>query len=331
MGEIGTLRQRLLCLYRMMTLQTDEAHPLPLSEIIARLGAAGIPAERKTLYEDFAALRQAGFEIQYRSGAKGGWFLTNRPFSVAELRLLVDTVQAARFLTPKKSEALIQKLTALASAAQAETLGRQVTLSGRVKTTNESVYENIVEIQRALDGKKAISFQYFRYNVQKEKELRRGGSRYLVSPKALMLNHENYYLVGYDHQHKELRHYRVDKMQQLQCLNLSQVWDKGTAGFSPDEYSRKYFEMYRGREAVLTLRCKKELVGVMLDRFGMELSMKPLGPEHVQVEVAVFISPRFWGWLFALGEQVELLSPYWAVLEYQKQLRAVLQLHDGFA
>jgi hypothetical protein len=123
----------------------------------------------------------------------------------------------------------------------------------------------------------------------------------------------------------------VDKMQQLQCLNLHQVWEKGTAIFSPDEYSRKYFEMYRGREAVLTLRCKKELVGVMLDRFGMELSMKPLGPEHVQVEVAVFISPRFWGWLFALGEQVELLSPYWAVLEYQKQLRAVLQLHDGFA
>lgn len=330
MARHTTIRDRLLLVYQILQEHTDEAHPLPLSALIAELNCHGITAERKSLYEDFEALRHMGVDVQYKNGEKGGWFVGARTFQLAELKLLVDTVQACRFLSKQKSEALIEKLTALASSHEAGELRREVYVEGRVKTMNESTYANIDQIQAALHANRVISFHYFEYNAQKEQVLRRNGTRYFVSPKGLIWNNENYYLAALDHLHQEMRHFRVDKMQDIEGLNLCQLGEAAGADFDIAAYSKKHFGMFRGREVTVEMRCQKELVGVMLDRFGMESRIVPEGEAYLYLTVEVAVSPQFLAWLFGLGDKVELLSPYWAVQEYKQRLRAVLHKHEGF-
>lgn len=327
MEKRSIVRTRLLTLYRILSEESDAEHPIPLATLLDRLAEEGIRAERKSLYEDFEALRCVGFDVRYQNPL--GWFLVGGAFESAELRLLVDTVQAAHTISLEQSRTLIDKLSKLASCHQKEQLRRELWVEGRVKSTNESVYANIDCIQESLRQQCTLSFQYFTYNQHKQKVLRRDGARYVTSPRALIWNHENYYLVALDHRSDALRHYRVDKMQRLQCLTLPARGDGEP--FDAAEYSRRHFSMFGGREACVTLRCHKRLVGVLLDRFGMEAALSPDGAEHVLLTAELSLSPQFFAWLFGLGEDAQLLSPYWAVQEYQKQLRTTLERHSGFA
>lgn len=327
MPKRSALRARILTLYRILSEESDAEHPIPLADLLARLAAEGIPAERKSLYEDFEALRCVGFDVRYQNPS--GWCLVSGALESAELRLLVDTVQAAHTISLEQSRTLIEKLTKLASCHQKEQLRRELWVEGRVKSTNDSVYANIDCIQESLRQQCTLSFQYFTYDEHKQKVLRREGARYVTSPRALIWNHENYYLVALDHRSDSLRHYRVDKMQRLQCLTLPA---KGTEEpFDPAEYSRRHFSMFGGREAHVTIRAHKRLVGVLLDRFAMEAALRPDGIEHVLLEGNLSLSPQFFAWLFGLGEEAQLLSPYWAVQEYQGQLRLALERHSGFS
>lgn len=327
MPKRSALRARILTLYRILREESDAEHPIPLYVLLERLAAEGIQAERKSLYEDFEALRAVGFDVRYQNPS--GWCLVSSALEPAELRLLVDTVQAAHTISLEQSRTLIDKLTKLASCHQKEQLHRELWVEGRVKSTNDRVFENIDCIQESLRQGCTLSFQYVTYDERKQKVLRREGARYVASPRALIWNHENYYLVALDHRNDALRHYRVDKMQRLQCLSLPA---KGTdQPFDTAEYSRRHFSMFGGREARVTIRAHKRLVGVLLDRFGMEVELRPEGAEHVLMEVDLSLSTQFYAWLFGLGEEAQLLSPYWAVQEYQKQLRAALERHRGFA
>ena len=326
MEKRSVVRTRLLTLYRILSEESDAEHPIPLASLLERLAAEGIRAERKSLYEDFEALRCVGFDVRYQNPL--GWFLVGGALESAELRLLVDTVQAAHTISQEQSRTLIEKLTRLASCHQKEQLRRELWVEGRVKSTNESVYTNIDRIQESLRQGCTLSFQYFTYDQEKTKVLRRDGARYVVSPRALIWNHENYYLVALDHRSDSLRHYRVDKMQRLQCLTLPARAPEEP--FDTADYSHRHFSMFGGREACVSLRFHKRLVGVLLDRFGMEIELTEDGGEHVLLTVEVSLSPQFLAWLFGLGEEAQLLAPYWAVQEYQKQLKRTLERHSGF-
>ena len=197
-------------------------------------------------------LRQLGMDVQYRRGRQGGWFVGELSFQLAELKLLVDAVQSSRFITPNKSRALIRKLESLTSIHQARQLQRQVYVTGRAKSGNESVYYSIDTIHAALSAGKAVSFRYFEYNVKKERVFRRDGKRYAVSPYALMWDNENYYLVGYDHQKRELRHYRVDRMD---GLNLTCIPLEGQeVRLDMASYAQRHFGMFRGQRGFHSLR-----------------------------------------------------------------------------
>ena len=202
---------------------------------------------------------------------------------------------------------------------------RQVYVDRRVKTENESVYYAIDKLHTAIAGGRAVSFRYFDYNVAKEKVFRREGKRYTVSPYGLIWSDENYYLVGWDHGELELRHYRVDKTAELIITGLPREGDESCKSFDLAEYGRKHFHMFSGREAKVRLRCENRFVNVMLDRFGQEAMLIPDGPGHFTLTVEAVVSPQFYGWLFGLGEQVELTAPDWAVEEYRERLHKALE------
>ena len=321
MARSANQKLKLLYLCRILMEQTDEDHPLTVQELIAKLAQYDIQAERKSIYDDLEALSRFGLDIQSRKGRTPGWFIGTREFELPELKLLVDAVQSSRFITRKKSNALIRKLERLASVHQAQQLQRQVFVSGRVKVMNESIYYNVDKLHIAISAKRIITFQYFDYNVHREKVFRRNGARYTVSPYGLIWNSDNYYLVAYDSEKRQMRHYRVDKMAGISVTNLPQEGADEYSSFDIAAYGQKHFGMYSGEEMTVTLRARSAMASVVLDRFGMDTILVPDGPDYFTVSIPLVLSPQFFGWLFALEPEVTLTAPPRAVEAYQQRLR----------
>lgn len=324
MAKSANQKLKLLRLYNILMHQSDEEHPIPVPELIHELERWEIKAERKSIYDDLEALSDLGVDIQSRKGRTPGWFIGQRDFELAELKLLVDAVQSSRFITKRKSDALIRKLEHLASTHQARQLQRQVYVDRRVKAMNESIYYNVDKLHTAIAQNTAITFQYFDYDMNKEKVFRHDGALYRVSPYGLIWNSENYYLVALDSVSQQMRHYRVDKMTQIE---LTEEKRQGGSEFDVAAYAQKHFGMYSGDEVTMTLRFRRSMVNVVLDRFGQDVMLIPDGEDHFTVALPLVMSPQFFGWLFGLGDAVRLMSPPTAVEAYQKQISSVSQLY----
>ena len=325
MARKSNQKTKMLLLYQLMLKKGDEEHPIPTVRLLEELERQGVSAERKSIYADMEALREFGMDVQFQKGSNPGWFLGERDFELPELKLLVDAVQSSRFISRRKSDALIRKLEGLATTHQARQLRRQVYVDQRVKTENETVYYAIDKLHTAIGGGKAVTFRYFDYNVKKEKVFRRGGGRYTVSPYGLIWSEENYYLVGWDHQKEKLRRYRVDKMESLTVTALPREGDESCKNFDLVEFGQKHFHMLSGTEAKVRLRCENWLVNIMLDRFGQDSMLIPDGPDHFVLTVDAVVSAQFYGWLLGLEAGAELTSPDWAVEEYRALLKQALE------
>ena len=325
MSKSTNQKTKLLHLCRILLLRTDEEHSLTVPQLIEELARQDIKAERKSIYDDLEALRLFGLDIQSRKGKTPGWFVGGREFQLPEVKLLMDAVQSSRFITQKKSDALIRKLEGLASIHQAGQLQRQVYVSGRIKVMNESIYYNVDKLHAAIAGQKAISFKYFDYDIGRKKVFHHDGKRYVVSPYGLIWNSENYYLVAFDHCHQELRHYRVDKMTEIVVTSLDREGREQYPDFQLAEYGQKHFGMYGGQEVKVTLRGRRDKAGLVWDRFGQDVILVPDGAEHFTVTLPVVISPQFFGWLLGLDGSITLIGPKEAVAAYRRRLSATLE------
>ena len=198
-------KQKLLYIMKFFLEKTDEEYGVTVADIIEYLGEFGIEAERKSIYNDIECLRDFGMDIVKTKVGKISLFsLVSRDFSAEEIKLLIDAVQSSRFITLKKSRELIHKMESLTSENRAKELHRQVIVANRVKNQNEDIYRNIDSINRAINNKKKIGFFYNRWEVSRTgvkkvvKVRRHDGMRYLLTPKALTWDDENYYLIAYD-------------------------------------------------------------------------------------------------------------------------------------
>ncbi len=317
---------KLLYIARFLHEETDEQHPKTLQEIIAHLAAYGISAERKSIYDDMELLRYFGMDIQTSKSKHFGYFLGERSFQLPELKLLIDVVQASPFLTQKKSMELIAKLEQLTSHYGALQLRRQVYVMNRVRTMNEALYYAVDGINTAINENRKISFRYFDWTVSGEKAYRRGGAVYTADPVALCVD-RHYYLVAYDPQLQDYRHYRVDRISSLTVLDeprcaLPEHFDLGA-------YTKTIFDMYNGQTTTLRLQFEEKLINVVMDRFGADAHMHAAGEGLFEVSAPVEIGPTFYGWLFQLGKQAKLLSPQPVVEEFTAWCRDTLAQYEN--
>lgn len=325
----GTNQKRKLpILAKLLLERSDEDHMVSREEMQEELARWGVSAERKSIYDDMEQLRELGLDVQSRRGRGGGWYIGERDFQLAELKLLVDAVQSSRFLTKRKSDALIRKLEGLTSVHQARQLQRQVYVDRRVKTMNESIFYNVDRLQGAIAANKVVTFRYFEYNARRERVFRREGERYRLTPYGLIWDSENYYLAGWDEHRKEVRHYRVDKMADIV---VSQAKGHPQGDWTAEGYARRHFGMFSGAPCRLKLRCEDRLAGVFIDRFGLEVPLIPDGEGYFTVTAELVVSPPLWGWLFGLGPGVEVLSPRWAVEEFAGRLEQAAALYRSRA
>lgn len=298
---------KILYLLKYFLENTDENNGVTLKDITAFLHEEGIDAERKAIYNDIETLELFGLDIEKRKSKDTTYHVISRQFELPELKLLIDAVQASKFISEKKSRTLIKKLSSLMSKYDAERMSRQVYVANRVKTENESIYYSIDYIHEAINSKKKISFYYFEWNEKKEKVFRHDKKRYLVSPMALTWDDENYYLIAFDGE--KIKHYRVDKMSKISLTDEKRDGEEHFKDFDMALYSKKTFGMYGGREESVTIRCKNHLAGVMIDRFGEDTAFLKANDGNFDVFVKVHVSPTFLGWIMSFGDEVEIISP----------------------
>lgn len=321
MPKSSNQKLKLIYLMKILLERTDETHSITMPEIIDALAAYDICAERKSLYSDIENLRVYGLDvIGTQENRTYSYRIGNRQFELAELKLLVDSVQSAKFITAGKSNELIKKIEGLASKYEASQLHRQVFVTGRVKTMNESIYYNVDRIHTAIAENSMITFQYFQWNVDKQMVLRHDGALYEVSPWALSWDDENYYLIAYDSAAGKIKHFRVDKMLHINSSGKGREGKQVFKSFDMAAYARKMFGMYGGEEEWVRLECDNSFAGVIIDRFGKDVSMSRLDDTRFVVNVEVAMSRQFLAWVIGLGEGVKLVAPQRAVTMLQEEI-----------
>lgn len=309
---------KILYLMKIMYELTDDTHGLSIAQIAEELERYGISAERKALYDDIEILCEFGMDIEKRKEKGVTYHVVSRDFELPELKLLVDAVQSSKFITHKKSAELIRKLESFSSKYQGAALSRQVYVSNRIKTMNESIYYTVDYIHEAISKNVKITFSYFEWTHKKEKRLRHDGKVYCVSPWALTWDDENYYLVAYDSEHGQIRHYRVDKMLKISLTDESRDGREVFSDFDMALYSRKTFGMFAGAEERVTLRCKNHLAGVIIDRFGQDTTFFNTSDEYFEINVKVAVSPLFLSWVLNFGADIKIMSPKSVQEEFKK-------------
>ena len=317
---------KLIYLAKILLENTDEENTITVPEMIAELAKFGISAERKSIYDDLEYLQLFGLDICSNKTRTTNYYIASREFELPELKLLVDSVQASKFITKKKSMELISKIEKLTSRENAKKLHRQVFVMDRVKTLNEQIYYNVDKIHDAIAENKQISFRYFDMNVDKVKVYRKDGNLYKESPVALTWDDENYYLITYKEKYNRYVHYRVDKMERISISDEPRVMSEEP--FDLSAYSRGMFSMFGGEEMDVSIMFDNELVGVVYDRFGVNVPIIKTDNKHFVCNVKVAVSPHFLSWIISFGGKARILSPDSVVDELYNMVKNVKEIYD---
>lgn len=303
--EVGI---RLLLLRDYICANAGKNRAIRFDDMLNHLDNLEHTIERKTLYNDLYTLEaEFGLELEYVA-KKRGYILKNPPFEPHELRLIVDSIQASKFLTRETAKTLTGKIKKLAGKDTAETLNRQSYVADRVRSKNESVVKDSDRLHQAIAEDRKIGFRYFHYTPSKERNYTKDGEQFIVSPYALYWNNGNYYLYAYDG--KRFRYFRVDRMERITLPLLEPR--EGKEEFQEKNLTHqkaKVFDMYGGKEYTVRIRFRNELADAVIDQFGKDVMMIPTDAEHFTISVPVEISPTFFAWIATFGRRVKILGP----------------------
>ena len=296
---------------------SHQDHPVRATELIEMLqNRHDIRCERKTIYSDIAALQEYGMDIQSIPGKNGGYYIASRNFELPELKLLIDAVQSSRYLTEKKSRELIEKLCTQCNEHDSKLLRRNVLVSGRVKTMNETIYYNVDAIQEAISQNRQITFRYFDWDFGGKRKYR--DKTYKASPYGLCQDNENCYLLAWSERYG-VTHYRVDRMDKITVTDEKRIPCPELTGKALNEHAERHFQMFSGEQTNVKLRFHRSLLNVVIDRFGKDTMLIPDGEDHFVFTVQVAVSPMFLSWVIGFGSKAKVLFPQ-SVAEECKQL-----------
>ena len=316
-------------LMKIMAEKTDDEHSLTMPQILEELEKYEVSAERKSIYEDFKDMSKLGIDIiKEQRGRETFYHIAGREFELAEVKLLIDAVQSAKFITQKKSKSLISKVKNFVSEHQAKQLQRQIVINDRVKTMNESVYYNVDDIHTAINQNRKIKFKYYKWDIDKKLVERHGGSYFVVSPWALLWDDENYYMIAFDDWDNKIKHYRVDKMMYIEVGNDERAGKEEFKNFDMAKYSKATFGMYHGEKTKVCIKFANHMCGVFIDRFGKDTLFRKIDENHSELIVDINVSPQFFGWIFSLGNDVEIVSPREVVNELREYTKKFIMKYE---
>lgn len=320
---------KLLYLADIFEKRTDETHMLGANELCDILKNMGISAERKSIYKDIDVLREYGYDIIYNGNKKdGGYFLGERRFELAELRLLSDAVQAADFISQKKTKSLVRKIESFASEAQAKKLHSQVYVDNRPKCTNEEIFYTISALDEAITAGVKVEFTYVRRKITENFKKSKEEKSFTVSPYSMIWSDDHYYLVCNNEKYDNLMHLRIDKIKRPVVLSekarhFSEVSDYRHK-FDSADYAGKLFNMYSGEPKPVELACDNDLLEPMLDRFGENVRLQKLDDEHFLLRTNAAVSDGLAAWVVQFGGRVTVRMPKDLIYAVTEKAKAAL-------
>ena len=323
-GRSKTQRLKMLYLKQFFEEKTDETHPASMPDILEYLKANGVDAERKSIYVDLSALEDFGMDVRNKKDEEGKvktYALLDREFELPEVKLIIDSVASSKFLSEKKSDALIKKLGTLCSEHQRKELRRQVRVMGRAKSMNNSVLINVDQLHAAIAANTTVRFKYFHYNVKMERVYSRKGEVYEVSPWALLYDNDNYYLYAFVD--GEFRNYRVDRMAAVEQGTKERQGKEAFEKKDMPAFSKSTFGMFNGQEERVEMVIHNRMMDVVIDKFGKEVWLEKVDEWHFKISVPVAVSPQFFAWVFGLGNYVTITGPEHVKQQMKEMLEEV--------
>lgn len=300
---------KLIKLYEILRTETDANHALTTYDLIERMDKLGIVCDRRTLSSDIDDLNSVGLPVKVkRDGHKKAYYVDDNAFTVPELKILIDAVQAASFIPEDMSNEIIDKLSALGGTHREEVLkGNQIAFNTR-KHTNKDILRTVGVINKAISEHKKISFRYFDLDENKKRVFRKNRRRYKESPAALVFNNDNYYVVCYSSKHKKQLNYRVDRMDSTWVEEESAAPEAAILADNLTEYTKQAFRMFSGDPEEVTLQFERSILGQIYDQFGEDTEVKAISENLLETTVWVQVSPAFRGWLAQFGDQIAFIS-----------------------
>ena len=331
MPEENYQKIKLLKIMEILRQETDEEHPMTKVELAARLVAMNVSCSPRSLIRDIKLLNEQGYEIMERLvGHEKAYFVCDRSFSVPELKILIDAVQAAGFVTEKKTGELVDKIAALGGSHRAAILKGNIVKFNTHKHTNETIYYTVGFIEDAIQRNKKIIFRYFDLDENGQKVYRRDGHHYVVEPVALVFNEDNYYLIVYSEKHDGTANYRVDRIDSVEIID-DPISDKARSlRRKVARYTEEAFKMFNGQQETVTLRFADKLIGPVLDKFGEDTKMTRVDDHTIEATVQVRIAPTFWGWLFQFGTDMDIVAPEALKEEYKNKAAALINRQEKY-
>lgn len=327
MGKDNYQKIKLLKLYELLKQETDEEHSMTTMEICHRLEEMDIPCERRTLRKDISVLNQYGYEImEEMKGHEKAYYVSDRSFSVPELKVMMDAVHSASFITEKKSDELITKIAALGGSRNAELMKRNQTCFNTHRHSNESIYYSVDACEHALQQKKRLAFYYFDLNEKLQRIYRKNKKHYEVDPVALIFNDGNYYLMCFSSKYDGITNYRLDRMENVEIID--EPVNEGAIIHSADvpDFTKQAFQMYGGPVENAVLQFSDKLIGVVYDKFGEDTKMIRQDENTCVATVQIQKSPTFWGWISTLGKDMRILAPEALVNDWKNYVKELSEI-----
>ena len=301
---------KLLRIMEFLRAESTEGKPVSTSQIISYLNSIHISCERRTLYKDMDMLIENGANIvKTELGRENAYYMNEVSFSLAEVKTLIDAVQAANFVPADKTADLVEKLLSYAGVRRSEIVRDNIIFYNNHKHSNQDIYENIEQIELAIRQKKQVSFYYFDLDEKRNRVYRKEKKRYITDPVALVFSEDNYYLVAYSQKYQNAVNYRVDRMDTVEVEEEPICEEALIKKRKTETYTEQVFKMYNGEAELVTMEFAPDKLGVIYDKFGESIEIRHADKGWLKIKIAVQISPTFWGWIYQLGDQIKIVSP----------------------
>ena len=301
---------KLLRIMEFLRSESEPTKPVSTSQIINYLNGIQISCDRRTLYKDMDLLIESGANIvKTELGRENAYYIDEVSLSLAEVKILIDAVQAANFITKDKTSVLIEKLLSFSGVRRSEIIGENIIFYNNHKHSNEGIFENIEQIELAIKQKKQVSFYYFDLDAKGKRVYRKEMKRYITDPVALVFSEDNYYLVSYSQKYQGSVTYRVDRMDTVEVEETPICDEAHIRKKKPESYTEQVFKMYNGQVETVTLEFTPDLLGAVYDKFGENILLRHTDGGRLLFKTNVQVSPPFWGWIYQFKEKMKIVSP----------------------
>ena len=322
-------RIKLMKIWEILRQETDEDNPMPTSVLMKKLDEMGIHCDRRTIYADIKLLNDCGYEVLCNKSQKNEYYVVDRSFDLPELRILLDAVQAASFITERKTKEFVDKIADLAGSRRSEVIKQNIVAFNTTKNTNEAIYYSVNEIALAINAKKKVEFTYFDYDANHKKVYRKDGKVYTVNPFATIFSDDNYYLVCYDDKYLSVTHYRIDRMDKVKMLDEDvKPLPSDHALHDLKKHKKSVFGMYNGETEKVKFVIEKNLIDVVYDKFGKDLKLMSFGDDKYTFTAEVKVSPIFFGWCCAFGERLKVVAPDSVIERIKEHVKTITNMYE---